>query len=243
MAAIRPRCPARRPRRSGARAAGGGGHARGRGPTRASTGWSTPAMPALLGFVPVIDRTIVVGDAAGASLPAVLRALRRERYDVAVDSAGPDQVGGDGAALRGPRRRRVRDGASCASAPPASSTPRRVAADNDGHVIRKNLSVAAALGASGDAIELPLRVARLASRGGAQAGARSCTGRRVRDDQPRRRLAEQAVARRIASARSPPIFVTRHGLRSTVTWGPSERALAEAVARASSGAAAGRARH
>ena len=30
----------------------------------------------------------------------------------------------------------------------------------------------------------------------------------------------------------------RHGLRSTVTWGPSERALAESVAHASNGAAA-----
>lgn len=191
---------------------------------------------ALLGFVPIIDRTIVTGGADQASLVHVLRALRRERYDVAVDLQGLLK---SAAMARLSGARRVVGFATSLLRERAAGIfyTTRVAADDAGHVIRKNLSVASALGAGGDQIELPLRVpdspcvAELRQTLGLQPdGAFAMINPGA--GWPNKQWPVDRFGALAAHLRD------RHGLRSTVTWGPSEHALAESVARASSGAAA-----
>ena len=190
---------------------------------------------ALLGFVPIIDHAIVVGGAGGRSIPGVLRALRRERYEVAVDLQGLLK---SAAMARFSGARRVVGFATPLLRERAASLfyDTRVDADDEGHVIRKNLSVAAALGADGTAIELPLRVPDS-----------PCVGelRETLGLPPDGRFSlinpgagwpnKQWPVDRFGALAAH--LRERHGLPSAVTWGPSERARAEAVARASSGAA------
>ncbi len=103
------------------------------------------------------------------------------------------------------------------------------------HVIQKNLSMLQALGLPPGAIELPLHPAAsdatMAAIGGA-GGARAYAVLNPGAAWPNKRW----PADRFGALASQLHARTR--LRSLVTWGPSERELAEAVVRSSSGAAA-----
>ena len=191
---------------------------------------------ALLRFVPIIDRTIVLGGAGGASIPAVLRALRRERYEVAVDLQGLVK---SAALARLSGARRVVGFATPLLRERAAGLfyNVRVAADDAGHVVRKNLSAAEALGAIADRIELPLRVpespcvAELRHALGIAAdGAFAMINPGA--GWPNKQWSADRYGALAAHLQE------RHHLRSIVTWGPAERALAESVVEASGGAAA-----
>lgn len=190
---------------------------------------------ALLGFVPIIDRTIVVGGADGLSIPRVLRALRRERYDIAVDLQGLLK---SAVLARLSGARRVVGFATPLLREPAAGLfyNMRVEADDAGHVIRKNLSVTAALGAGGDRIELPLRVPDSPRVAEIRAAIGSGPDRAFAMINPGAAWPnKQWPADRFGALAAH--LRDRHGLRSAVTWGPQERELAESVARASNGAA------
>jgi heptosyltransferase I len=191
---------------------------------------------AFLGFVPIIDHVIVVGGAAGASIAGVLRALRRERYDVALDLQGLIK---SAVLARLSGARRVVGFATPLLRERAAGLfyNTRVDAGDTVHVIRKNLAAAAALGADGTVIELPLRVPD---------SPRTAELRQSLGLPPDGPFAMINPGAGWPNKQWPPDrfgalaahLRDRHGLRSTVTWGPSERALAESVARQSRGAAA-----
>jgi heptosyltransferase I len=189
---------------------------------------------ALMPFVPIVDRVHVVSSDA-ASVVTTIRALRARRFDLAIDfqgliksaafarlSGAGEAVGFDTAHLR-ERAARV-------------FYTRQVAVDDSGHVIRKNLSVAAALGAPAVSAEFPLRVPESPV---VSAGRRSLG---MADDGP---FAVLNPGAGWPNKQWPPDrfgavaahLRDRHGLRSLVLWGPRERELAGAVAAASNGAA------
>ena len=189
----------------------------------------------VLALVPILDRVVVVGARGGASVVGVLRSLRRARYDVAIDFQG---------LLKSAALARVSGARDVVGFATAQLRERaagvfyttRVQADDTGHVIRKNLSLARALGVTADVIDCPLTAAltpklaearRLLGLGDAGALAIINPGAGWPNKQwPSDRYG--AVAAHLAE---------RHGLPTLVTWGPGERDLAERVAGASHGAA------
>jgi heptosyltransferase I len=189
----------------------------------------------LLALVPVIDRAIVVGGAAGGPARRVIRELRRERYDIAIDFQGLMKSAAF-ARFAGAREtagftaRQLREPAA------ALFYTKRVRGDVSGHVIRKNLSLVHALGASADMIECPLKepassvVAELKTRVGGAPGAPFAVinpGAGWPNKQwPAGRFGAIAAHLR-----------RRHGLASIVLWGPGEADLAAQVAASSGGAA------
>jgi heptosyltransferase I len=190
---------------------------------------------ALLGFVPIIGRTIVVGG-AGASIPAVVGALRRARYDVAIDLQGLIK---SAAMARLSGARRVVGFATPLLRERAAALfyNVRVAADDSGHVIRKNLSVAAALGAAADRVELPICVPDAPCVGELrQTLGLAADGAFAMINPGAGWPNKQWPAERFGALAAH--LHDRHHLRSIVTWGPAERALAASVVQASRGAAA-----
>jgi lipopolysaccharide heptosyltransferase I len=190
---------------------------------------------ALLAMVPVINRTIVVGGATGASALAALRLLRRERYDAAIDLQGLLKS----AAFA--RFSGARDTVGFATAQLRERAASllyttRIRADDRGHVIRKNLSLVRALGVTADAMTCPLAVSptpilaevrELLGAGDAGAFAIINPGAGWPNKQwPADRYG--AVAAHLAR---------RYGWPSLVAWGPGELERAERVAIASDGAA------
>jgi ADP-heptose:LPS heptosyltransferase len=102
------------------------------------------------------------------------------------------------------------------------------------HVIWKNLSILQALQIDPDTIDLPLEAQASEATSGAIAGAGGSRGFIVINPGaawPNKRWPAARFGALAASLRD------RTGLSSLVTWGPSERELAEAVASASAGAA------
>jgi lipopolysaccharide heptosyltransferase I len=190
---------------------------------------------ALLAMVPIIDRTIVVGGATGASTLSVLRSLRRARYDTSIDLQG---------LLKSAAFARLSGARDTIGFVPAQLRERaasvfytkRVRADDHGHVIRKNLSLVRALGVAADAITCPLavpptptlaEVRKLLGAGDAGAFAIINPGAGWPNKQwPADRYG--AVAAHLGR---------RYGLPSLVSWGPGELERAERVAVASHGAA------
>jgi lipopolysaccharide heptosyltransferase I len=190
---------------------------------------------ALLAMVPIIDRAIVVGGATGASTLSVLRALRRGRYDAAIDLQGLLK---SAAFARFSGARDTIGFATAQLRERAASLlyTTRVRADDRGHVIRKNLSLVRALGIAADAMTCPLvvpptpklaEVRTLLGAGDAGAFAVINPGAGWPNKQwPADRYG--AVAAHLGR---------RHGLPSLVAWGPGELERAERVAVASEGAA------
>jgi len=190
---------------------------------------------ALLAMVPVINRAIVVGGATGASTLSVLRSLRRARYDTSIDLQGLLKS----AAFA--RFSGARDTVGFATAQLRERAASllyttQIRADDDGHVIRKNLSLVRALGVPADAITCPLAVPptpkladvrTLLGAGDAGAFAIINPGAGWPNKQwPADRYG--AVAAHL---------LKRHGVASLVLWGPGELDRAERVAVASQGAA------
>ncbi|MCX6552033.1 MAG: glycosyltransferase family 9 protein [Acidobacteria bacterium] len=189
----------------------------------------------LLAFVPIIDGTYVVSGSRGASILTTIRALRAVRYDVAIDfqgllkSAVFARASGarDAVGFAGPQLRERAAG---------MFYTRQVPVDDAGHVIQKNLSVVRALGAADGPLAFPLRV---------PASPAVAEGRRALGIGGVAPFAVLNPGAGWPNKQWPTVrfgalaahLLSRHGLPSLVLWGPRERALADAVAAASSGAA------
>jgi len=169
---------------------------------------------------------VIVVDTAGRwrEVPGVMRAVRAVRYDLAIDFqglvksavlarwSGAARVAGFGrAALREP----------LAALAYSETHP----TDDGGHVIRKNLALAAALGADGSRVEFPFEVRE------PEAGAAPYAVLNPGAGWPNKRWPPDRFAA-LATW-----LAARHGLRSRVLWGPAERLLAEVIADKSGGAA------
>jgi lipopolysaccharide heptosyltransferase I len=169
---------------------------------------------------------IVEIDTTGAlsAVPGRMREVRAARYDVALDlqgliksavlarwSGAARVVGFDRAALREPLA--------------ALAYSETHAVGDAGHVIRKNLALAAAMGADTSRIEFPLAVPDTTVPGPPYAVLNAGGG------WPNKRWPVDRFGALAAWLRE------RHGLRSLVLWGPAERELADSIASASDGAA------
>lgn len=169
----------------------------------------------------------------GAGYLRAVAFLRRQRYDVALDLQGLIKSA-VWARLSGARRVIGFARSHLRERQAAWLYGETVAPPAPAHVIRKNLSLAAYLGAAVEPVQVPLRIPPV---GGVTAAVEAAIG-----------PARYAVLNPGAAwpnKRWPPerfgalaaSLLHRHGLASFVTWGPAERALAEAVVSASTGAA------
>jgi len=189
---------------------------------------------ALLDFVPILDHVIVTGRGQEPAL-GVARALRRQRYDLAVDfqgliksavwarASGARQVVGFGAA--GLRERAA-----------GLFYTARAEADDSGHVIAKNLSMLRHVGIEPGPWVFPLVppmtpiVAEVRARlgiGGSDRFAVINPGA----GWPNKRWPPERFGQVAAG------LAERHGLKSVILWGPGEQPLATTVAAASGGTA------
>lgn len=190
---------------------------------------------ALLAMVPIISGSVVVGGPTGAYAPGVLRALRRVRYDTAIDLQGLLK---SAALARFAGARETVGFVAAQLREPAASLlyTRRVRADDSGHVIRKNLSLVGSLGVAAGTIDCPLtapvtpklaEARRLLGLDHGSPFAMINPGAGWPNKQwPADRYG--AVAAHLRQ---------RHGLPSLVMWGPGEMGLAERVVGSSGGAA------
>jgi lipopolysaccharide heptosyltransferase I len=189
----------------------------------------------LLDLVPVIDQRIAVNAKSPFALAAALRALRRARYDVALDLQGliKSAVIARGAgAVRtiGFPRPSLRE-------PAASVFYTETAGVDAAHVIRKNLSMLKAIGIEMAGVEFPIE----ARRPEVVAAARARLGIADTD-----RFAVLNPGGAWPNKQWPPVYfgevaaalAKRHGMRSLVAWGPGELHLADAVVAASHESAA-----
>lgn len=169
----------------------------------------------------------------GAGYVRAVAFLRRQRYDVALDLQGLIKSAvwarlSNARRVIGFARSHLRERQAAwfygeTVAPPAPA-----------HVIQKNLSLAAHLGAAVDSVEVPLRIASSGSVTSAIEAAIGPARYAVLNPGaawPNKRWPPERFGALAAS------LLHRHGLASFVTWGPAERALAEAVVSASQGAA------
>lgn len=193
------------------------------------------AHAALLEFVPAIGRRVAVRGRRATDVVRTIRALRRERYDVAFDlqgllkSAAFARLSG-AARVVGFDRAHVRERAA------ALFYTERIDPGGAAHVVDKNLALLAALGIERRVRRFPITVP-------ASAASASVADRVARDGRggfalvnpgagwpnkqwPAERFGETAA--RLAST---------HGLLPVVVWGPRERPLAERVVAASGGTA------
>ena len=136
----------------------------------------------VLAHVRGIDRVIAVDTAGGwPAVAGVMRAVCGARYDVAIDFQGLIKSAllarwSGAARVAGFRRAALREPLA------ALAYSETYPVDDRGHVIRKNLALAAALGADASRIEFPLEVREPKARSP------------VRRAEPGRRLAEQTLA-------------------------------------------------
>jgi ADP-heptose:LPS heptosyltransferase len=113
---------------------------------------------------------------------------------------------------------------------------RRIRGDDGGHVVRKNLSMVEALGATVRELASPLKATASAAPGQARAALHLGAGGRFAVINPGAGWPnKQWPADRYGAVAAH--LLARHGMPSIVTWGPEEQALAGAVAAASGGAA------
>ena len=189
----------------------------------------------LLDLVPVLDRRIAINTSSAGSLLAVIKDLRRSRYDVALDlqgllkSAALARASGALGVIGFPRELLREELASLFYT--------ETAGVDATHVIRKNLSMLKTLGVEVARIEFPLegRTPEIA------AAARRSLGL---GDADRFAIINPGAA--WPNKRWPPVYfgevaaglAKRHGLRSIVLWGPGEKDLADTVVAASHDSAA-----
>lgn len=184
-----------------------------------------------LALVPVISSIVTLADRSVGAWIAARREFRRRRYDVAMDfqglvkSAALARLSG-AARVIGFDRRGAREGAA------AWFYSERVAAEG-GHVIDKNLRLAAAAGARTGGREFPIGPVTSVALAAIHAA-----------DQTAFALINPGAA--WPNKRWPAAWFglvarhlrEQHGVRSIVLWGPAEEALAREVVAASGEAAA-----
>jgi len=184
-----------------------------------------------LSLVPVVSSLVVLRERGVGAWLAARRQLRANRYDVAADFQGLIKSAAL-ARLSGANRVIGFDKPGLREPLAALFYTERVGVDEQLHVVRKNLRLAAALGAAETPLEFPIAVASSETidrfvRGRAPFALINPGAAWPNKRWPPDRLA--AVARTLRST---------HGLESVVLWGPGESALAEAVVADSGGAAA-----
>jgi lipopolysaccharide heptosyltransferase I len=179
----------------------------------------------VLAHVRGIDH-VIVADTAGRwpELPGVMRAVRAARYDLAVDFQGLIKSAvlarwSGAARVAGFDRAALRE--RFAALAYSETHP----ADDRAHVIRKNLALAAAIGADASRIEFPLEFRE------PDAGAAPYAVLNPGAGWPNKRWPPERFGALAAW------LATSHGLRSRVLWGPVERPLADAIVDRSGGAA------
>jgi heptosyltransferase I len=190
---------------------------------------------ALLDLVPVIDRSIIVGGRTGKPLLQAIRELRRARYDVAIDFQGLLK---SAVLARLSGAREVAGFVSGQLREPLAGLfyTRRVAGDDSGHVVRKNLSLVEALGAPASQVSSPLRVTASAAADEVRSRLHPGVGRRFAVVNPGAGWPnKQWPAARFGALAAH--LRDKHGLASLVLWGPGDQPLADEVAAASEGAA------
>jgi len=189
----------------------------------------------LLELVPVIDRTIIVGGRARPPVLPVIRALRRARYDLAIDFQG---------LLKSAMLARLAGAQQTAGFIPGQLREplagvfytRRIPGDDSGHVVRKNLSLVEALGAGVREVTSPLKTTASLVPGQVRRLLEIDAGGRFAVINPGAGWPnKQWPADRYGAIAAH--LRARHGMRSIVTWGPREQALAGEVAASSAGAA------
>jgi lipopolysaccharide heptosyltransferase I len=191
---------------------------------------------ALLELVPAIDRAIVIGGPAGRSVFQTIGELRRARYELAIDFQGLLK---SALLARAAGARETVGFAAGQLREPAAGVfySRRIKADASGHVVRKNLSMVEVLGAAVRDAASPLRATASSVPGQARACLQLDAAGRFAVINPGAGWPnKQWPADRFGAIAAH--LRARHGMPSIVTWGPSERALADAVVAASDGAAA-----
>jgi lipopolysaccharide heptosyltransferase I len=199
---------------------------------RAEIDWlvDAPHRP-FLEMVPVISSLVVLRERGARGWLEVRKVLRSRAYDVALDFQGLLKSAAL-ARLSGAKRVVGFDRAALREGAAAPLYTERVPVDEGQHVIRKNLRLAAAIGASSDDIELPITppassvvdafVGALAGPYALLNPGAAWPNKRWPPD----RLG--AVARWLRE---------RHGLVSVVLWGPGEADAAGAAVAASAGTA------
>ena len=186
---------------------------------------------AFLDLVPAISSTIPLRKATSRGWIQSLRELRARRYDVAIDfqglikSAALARLSG-AARVIGFDRASAREGAS------SLLYTERVAAGDAGHVIDKNLRLAARLGAPIHRREFPLLpipspvLEQLRANGLGRFALLNCGAAWPNKRWPPERFG--LIARWLRE---------QHNLASVALWGPGEESIAEEVVRTSEGAA------
>lgn len=184
-----------------------------------------------LELVPIVSTLVVLGDPSARGWLEARRSMRQQRYDVALDfqgllkSAALARLSGARRVI-GFERRALREGLA------AILYTERVAVSEGQHVIRKNLQLAAAVGAADDAIALPIRSASAPAIDKCQAAlGRPYALVNPGAAWPNKRWPPDRLGR---VART---LAERHGLAPVVLWGPGETDAANAVVKASGGAA------
>ena len=171
-----------------------------------------------------LRRRVSIDTSRWSSLVPGIRALRSARYDIAIDLQGLLKSAVL-ARLSGARRVVGFDRSALREPAAALFYRERHETDDRQHIIRKNLSLARVVAAVDDRIEFPLDVSGAEPQPGPYA------------------LLNPGAA--WPNKRWPPDrfgavagwLLATYGVRSLVLWGPGERALADAVAAASAGAA------
>lgn len=185
-----------------------------------------------LDLVPVVSHVEALADRTASAWLAARRVLRARAYDVAIDFQGLLKSAAL-ARLSGARRVMGFDRAALRERAASPFYTERIDVGDGGHVIGKNLRLAAAFGAAIDGpLEFPIGAVESAA---ARAVASAVGGPYALVNPgaawPNKRWPPDrfgAVARHLAS---------RHGLAAVVLWGPGERELADEVVRTSEGAA------
>jgi lipopolysaccharide heptosyltransferase I len=184
-----------------------------------------------LSLVPVLTSIVVLRDRTAGAWLAARGELRARQYDVALDfqgllkSAALARLSGARRVI-GFTRRAAREGMA------APFYSERVDAQTGQHVIDKNLALAGALGVSTETLEFPLAESPSAAAEAVRAaGLDNYALINPGAAWPNKRWPPASFGRVAERLRE------KHGLHSIVLWGPGERALAEAIAAASAGAA------
>lgn len=184
-----------------------------------------------LTLVPILNSVVTLTEPSARGWWAVRRRLRARRYDAALDFQGLVKS----AALSrfsGATRTLGFDRASLREPAAALLYSERVAVEPGGHVIQKNLRLAATIGAASATIEFPIRPVESPALAAVQAQVRSPFALlNPGAAWPNKRWPADRFGR---LARW---LLGQHGLSSVALWGPGEQDLARAIVRESSGAA------
>jgi heptosyltransferase-1 len=184
-----------------------------------------------LSLVPVVSSLVVLAERGAKGWLAVRRELRSKQYHLAIDFQGLIKSSAL-AWMSGAHRVVGFDGPSLREPMASLFYSEQVPVDPTAHVVQKNLQLARALGATGDALEFPIgpvtsdAVATFLGATPAQYALVNPGAAWPNKRWPPDRFGE--IAR---------LLRDRHGLAAVVLWGPGEEGLAHAVVDAADGAA------